>query len=112
MEMKTNGKGRTRWQESLPSTRNIFSMAQCWMLGAILYCERAGLVYDDRLCSHKDKRSVRFEKIDANCEAIRSESEFMRTQKSCSSQGHTVTVTMFPLLISDADRHSFCLLDE
>ncbi len=76
-------KGRTQRQESLPSTRKIFSTA-CWMLGAILYCERAGLVCNDRLCSHKDERSVGFEKIDANCEVQR-ESEFMRTRKSCSS---------------------------
>ncbi len=77
-KMKTEGKGHTRQQESLPSTRKIFFMA-CWMLGAILYCERADLVCDDRLCFHKDEQIVGFEKIDANCEAIRRESEFMRT---------------------------------
>ncbi len=51
-------------------------------------------------CTYKDERSVGLEKIDANCETIRSESEFKRTRKSCSSQGHTVTVTMFPLSIN------------
>ncbi len=74
----------------------------CWMLGAILYCKRAGLVCDDRLCSHKDEWSVDFEKIDVNCEAIRSESEFIRTRKSRVTLSR-LTITMFPLLISDAD---------